>query len=198
MGNNWRYRTAIKSQSFLYIEMKKAARLVLQGFDEDQIRNKSLSDNIFQVNTDARKAEIASAVITRLKALDRFLIEKLVNADIQTSKLIAIYSIMKTDRLFFEFMNEVYKDKVILGDQFILDKDFNIFFDRKKEQSAKVASWTDYTFYKLKQVITRILTESGLINNEGRKREIVRPIVENSVADHLKEIGDTVYLNILL
>ena len=47
-------------------------------------------------------------------------------------------------------------------------------------------------------MITRILTESGLINNEGRKREIVRPIVENSVADHLKEIGDTVYLNILL
>ena len=178
--------------------MKKAARLVLQGFDEDQIRNKSLSDNIFQVNTDARKAEIASAVITRLKALDRFFMEKLVNADIQTSKLIAIYSIMKTDRLFFEFMNEVYKDKLILGDRFILDKDFNIFFDRKKEQSAKVASWTDYTFYKLKQVIIRILNEAGLIKNEGRKREIVRPIVEDCVADHLKEFGDAIYLNILL
>ena len=79
-----------------------------------------------------------------------------------------------------------------------MDKDFNIFFDRKKEQSAKVASWTDYTFYKLKQVITRILAESGLVKNEGKKIEIVRPIVEHSVADHLKEIGDTVYLSILL
>lgn len=198
MENKWKYRTTIKSQSFLYVEIKKAAKLVLQGQDEYQIRNKSLYDNIFQVNTDARKAEIASAVITRLNALDRFFIEKLVNSDIQTSKLIAIYSIMKTDRLFFEFMNEVYKDKIILGDRFILDKDFNIFFDRKKEQSAKVASWADYTFYKLKQVISRILTESGLVKNKGKKIEIVRPIIEYSVVAHLKEIGDTVYLNILL
>lgn len=196
MENKWKYRTAIKSQSFLYIETKKAAKLILQGLDEDQIRDKSLAYNIFQVNTDARKTEIASAVVTRLKALDSFFIEKLVNADIQTSKLIAIYSIMKTDRLFFEFMNEAYKDKIILRDNFIWDKDFNIFFDRKKEQSAKVASWTDYTFYKLKQVITRILNEAGLIRNEGRKREVVRPIVENSVVEHFKKIGDTVYLNI--
>ncbi|HHV18591.1 MAG TPA: DUF1819 domain-containing protein, partial [Thermoanaerobacterales bacterium] len=43
-----------------------------------------------------------------------------------------------------------------------------------------------------------ILTEAGLIKNEGKKREIVRPMVENSVADYLKEIGDTAYLNILL
>ena len=198
MENKWKYSTRIKSQSFLYVEMKKAGRLVLQGYDKQQIRDKSLSDNIFQVNTTARKSEIASAVTKRLSVLDTYLIEKLVSSDIQTSKVIVIYSIMKTDRLFFEFMNEVYKDKIMFGDKLILDKDFNMFFDRKKEQSPDVSLWADYTFYKLKQVISRTLNESGLCKREGKKMKIVEPIVESSVTEHIKEIGDKLYINILL
>jgi len=198
MENKWKYSTRIKSQSFLYVEMKKAGRLVLQGYDKQQIRDKSLNDNIFQVNTTARKSEIASAVTKRLSVLDTYLIEKLVSSDIQTSKVIVIYSIMKTDRLFFEFMNEVYKDKIMFGDKLILDKDFNMFFDRKKEQSPDVSLWADYTFYKLKQVISRTLNESGLCKREGKKMKIVEPIVESSVTEHIKEIGDKLYINILL
>ncbi|GAQ25216.1 hypothetical protein TSYNTROOL_08670 [Tepidanaerobacter syntrophicus] len=198
MENKWKYSTRIKSQSFLYVEMKKAGRLVLQGYDKQQIRDKSLDDNIFQVNTTARKSEIASAVTKRLSVLDTYLIEKLVSSDVQTSKVIVIYSIMKTDRLFFEFMNEVYKDKIMFGDKLILDKDFNMFFDRKKEQSPNVSLWADYTFYKLKQVISRTLNESGLCKREGKKMKIVEPIVESSVTEHIKEIGDKLYINILL
>ncbi|WP_213997231.1 DUF1819 family protein [Tepidanaerobacter syntrophicus] len=198
MENKWKYSTRIKSQSFLYVEMKKAGRLVLQGYDKQQIRDKSLNDNIFQVNTTARKSEIASAVTKRLSVLDTYLIEKLVSSDVQTSKVIVIYSIMKTDRLFFEFMNEVYKDKIMFGDKLILDKDFNMFFDRKKEQSPDVSLWADYTFYKLKQVISRTLNESGLCKREGKKMKIVEPIVESSVTEHIKEIGDKLYINILL
>lgn len=198
MENKWKYSTRIKSQSFLYVEMKKAGRLVLQGYDKQQIRDKSLDDNIFQVNTTARKSEIASAVTKRLSVLDTYLIEKLVSSDVQTSKVIVIYSIMKTDKLFFEFMNEVYKDKIMFGDKLILDKDFNMFFDRKKEQSPNVSLWADYTFYKLKQVISRTLNESGLCKREGKKMKIVEPIVESSVTEHIKEIGDKLYINILL
>ena len=58
MENKWKYRTSIKSQSFLYVEIKKAARLVLQGHDEYKIRNKSLYDNIFQVNTMPEKQKL--------------------------------------------------------------------------------------------------------------------------------------------
>ena len=46
--------------------------------------------------------------------LDEQLINKLINGDSTTIKQIIIYSIMKSDRFFFEFMDEVYKDKIIL------------------------------------------------------------------------------------
>jgi len=191
------YKTTIKTLPFLFLEMKKAANLVLQGLKDNEIKEKALYDNIFQVNTETRRKEIASMVLKRIKVLDEVLLHKLVHGDIETGKLIVLYSIMKTDRLFFEFMDEVFKEKLIVKDYVIEDKDFNIFFDRKREQSEKVASWDDYTFYKLKQVFIRILYEAGLISNK-RNRKIIKPVLDPSIIEHLKEKGEKAILNIFL
>ena len=198
MPNKLEYKSTIKSKPFLYKEMKKAAELMNQGFKDFEIKYMSRNDNIFQVNTEARKSEIASIVIQRLKAIDDFLVEKIVNGEIGTSKQIVVYSIMKTDRLFFEFMYEVFREKILMGDSTLQDKDFDIFFSRKKEQSKKVASWTNYTFYKLKQVYIRILFEAGFIKGRKRDRVIVKPIIEEELVQHLKKIGDEKYLNSLM
>jgi hypothetical protein len=192
------YKSTIKSRPFLFKETKKAAELINKGFKEFEIKDKAKKDNIFQVNTETRRSEIASIVLRRLKALDDFLIDRLANGEIDTSKQIVVYAIMKTDRLFFEFMYEVFREKILLRDFTLQDKDFNIFFDRKKEQSERVASWDDYTFYKLKQVYIRILFEAGFIKNQKKDREIAKPIIEEDVTYHLKEIGDTKYLNALI
>jgi hypothetical protein len=198
MPNKLEYKSTIKSKPFLYKEMKKAAELMNQGFKDFEIKDMSRNDNIFQVNTEARKSEIASIVIQRLKAIDDFLVEKIVNGEIGTSKQIVVYSIMKTDRLFFEFMYEVFREKILMGDSTLQDKDFDIFFSRKKEQSKKVDSWTNYTFYKLKQVYIRILFEAGFIKGRKRDRVIVKPIIEEELVQHLKKIGDEKYLNSLM
>lgn len=192
------YKSTIKSRPYLYKETKKAAMLINTGFELDEIKSKSLEDNIFQLESEARKREVASIITARLKAVDKFVIDKIENSNIETSKILVLYAIIKTDRLFFEFINEVYKEKVLLKDLFIKDKDFNIFFQNKKEQSEKVASWTEYTFKKLKQVYIRILFESRLIVNQKGDREIKVPIIDSEVKEHLYSIGDKVYLNAIL
>lgn len=192
------YRSTIKSMPYLYIETKKAATLVLQGFKDFEIKDMSVKDNIFQMKSEARKKEVASMVLKRLKVLDEFLLNKLVNGDLDTSKQIVIYAIMKTDRLFFEFMSEVYRDKNILKEKYITDSDFNVYFQRKCEQSETVASWKEYTFYKLKQVITRTLYESGFIKNQKGDKEITLPIIDYNLAQHLNEIGESIYLKVML
>lgn len=191
------YKSTIKKLPFLFLEMKKAANFALQGLTDDEIRKKAVDDNIFQVKTEARKKEIASIVLKRLKILDEVLLHKLVHGDIETGKLIVLYAIMKTDRLFFEFMNEVFKEKLIVKDYVIEDKDFNLFFDRKKEQSERVSSWDDYTFYKIKQVFIRMLYEAGLINNR-RDRKIIKPFLDRSIIDYLKGKGEEAIINIFL
>ena len=112
--------------------------------------------------------------------------------------MIVIYAILKNDRLFFEFMNEIYKEKILLKDLYLRDKDFNTFFQNKREQSDKVNSWSEYTFKKLKQVYIRILFESGLIANQKGDREIVIPIINDEVKDYIYKIGNKIYINAIL
>ncbi len=192
------YRSTIKARSFLYLELKKAAVLYLQGFSLEDIRKKALAENIFSLDTENRIKEIAATLSTRLQVLDEVLLHKLAAGDLETSKQIALYTILKTDRLFLEFMQEVYRDKFILKDYIITDQDFAIFFQRKAEQSDKVASWTDYTLYKLQQVYKRILIEAGLVKKNKKNVEIVNPLMEQELVDYLKQKGGSSYLQAML
>lgn len=197
MEKNKEYKSTIKSRPFLYLETKKVADLMNQGLNTFEIKEKAIHENIFQVKTETRKKEIASIIISRLKDLDDFLVEKMAHGDSETSKMLVLYSIMKTDRLFFEFMYEVFREKLILKDSFLKDKDFHLFFDSKKQQNNKIASWNDYTFYKLKQVYIRILHEAGLIKNQKGDREIDRIYFDYEVKEHIKDIGDQTYIEIV-
>lgn len=94
------YTSVLKSSSYLYLELKKACNLKIQSLDENEIRNKAIEENIFALSTETRKKGIASAVVNRLKVLDDYLIDKIANGNLQTSKQLALYSILKTDRLF--------------------------------------------------------------------------------------------------
>ncbi|EDT73832.1 DUF1819 family protein [Clostridium butyricum] len=192
------YKSTIKSRPYLYKETKKASSLINKGLDVDCIKEKSLEDNIFQLESEARKKEVASIIVARLKDLDKNIIDKIENSNVETSKVLVLYAIVKTDRLFFEFINEVYKEKILLKDLYIRDKDFGVFFQNKREQSEKVASWTEYTFKKLKQVYIRILFESGLISNQKGDKEIKVPIIDNDVKEYLYKIGDRIYINAIL
>ncbi|CAM3705951.1 DUF1819 family protein [Clostridium perfringens] len=192
------YKSTIKSRPYLYKETKKAVSLINKGLDVDGIKGKSLEDNIFQLESEARKKEVASIITSRIKVLDSYILNKIENSNIETSKILVLYAIAKTDRLFFEFLNEVYKEKIVLKDFYIRDKDFSVFFQSKKEQSEKVASWSEYTFKKLKQVYIRILFESGLIGNQKGDREIVVPIIDSDVKEYLYEIGSKPYADAIL
>lgn len=192
------YKSTIKSRPYLYKETKKASSLINRGLSVEEIKEKSLEDNIFQLESEARKKEVASIITARLKNLDEHIIYSIENSNVETSKILVLYAILKTDRLFYEFINEVYKEKILLKDLFIRDKDFGMFFQNKREQSEKVASWSEYTFKKLKQVYIRILFESGLIANQKGDREIRVPIIENEIKEYLYSIGDKVYINAVL
>ena len=198
MTKQLEYSTTIKTLPYLYIETIKAGRLLLEGHTEEKIKEMAMQENIFQVKNEGRKKDIAAAVLKRLAKLGTYLLEKLINGSSEFGKPLVIYTIMKTDRLFFEFMDEVYKDKLVLSDPYITDADFRIFFQKKAEQSQKIASWQDYTFYKLQQVYTRILFEAGMVKKEKTRLEILRPIIIPEVRDYLQSIGDSLYVNVLL
>lgn len=192
------YKSTIKARSYLYLELKKAASLYLHGFSMGGIKQKALDENIFSLNSENRIKEIASTILERLAVLDEMLLDKLVNGNLETSKQVALYAILKTDRLFFEFMQEVYRDRYLVRDYTIAGKDFHIFFQRKAEQDQRVAGWKDYTLYKLGQVYKKILVEAGFVKKNKKDIEITKPLIEYELVNYLNEKGDGKYLQVML
>lgn len=192
------YKSTIKSTPYLYKETKKVATFINNGMEIECIKQKSVEDNIFQLESETRKKEIASAIIVRLRNIDGYIIDKIIDSNIETSKILVLYTILKTDRLFFEFINEVYKEKILLKDLYIRDKDFWVFFQNKKEQSERIASWSEVTIKSLRQVYIKILFESGLIANQKGDKKIIIPIIENDIKDYLYSIGDKIFINVIL
>ncbi len=197
MEKQLKYRSTIKSRPFFYKETKMLAKLYLQRMNELEMNEQVIQRNIFQVKTETRKREIASTIKTRLKVLDDYLLRKLIAADIHTSKLIVLYAILQTDRLFYEFMHEVFSEKMAGFDMLLRDRDFNHFFEAKRQQSKTVAEWKEYTFYKLKQVYIRILFEAGLLKKQNGDREIRLPMMDPEVLEYIRNTGNANYINVI-
>lgn len=193
-----KYSSTLKTMGFLYIETKKAAALKLSGKVVGEIIRCSTEDNIFLMKTDTRKREVASTIINRLSMLDDFCIEKIVHGNLGDSKLLVLLSIIKNDQLFYEFMHEVFAVKLIVMDNKITARDTTNFFHRKSEQSEQVARWTEYTHYKLGQVYRKLLLEANMAKPEKDGLQIIKPVFEKEVVEHIKAIGDQRYLNVLI
>lgn len=190
-----KYSAGLVSKSFWYLESKKTAKYMLKGLNREQIRDMAIEDNIYQVESDYRAKNIANAIYTRLNSLPEIILEDLVKSDIATSKILVLISIMKTDRLFFEFMHEVFRNNILLGNFSLSDRDINVFFEEKKIQSNIMEKWVDSTIRRLKSEYVKMLNEASLLRVDSDKREIIVPFLDYRVKQHLldKDMAPYVY-----
>ncbi len=198
MSKKLEYTATNMARPFWIREMIIGATLKQEGYTYKEIRQKSYEENIFQARSENAKIKVASGVIARLGSLDDTLIDILCNSNLETANQIAIYSIMKTDKLFFDYMNEIYKDKIILKDYKIQDSDIKIFIHRKQEQIPEVASWVDTTIKRLTSQYGTYLKDANFISKNKDYMEIIVPVVYKSLKDYLIEIGDEIYLSAMI
>ena len=92
---------------------------------------------------------------------------------------------MKTDRLFFEFMYEVFREHLIIQDYTLKNSEFNIFFNNKMTQSEKISSWKESTFKRLKSTYIRIINDAGILKTDNKDREIVPPFIDFKMKEYL-------------
>lgn len=115
-----------------HVETKETAKL-LQKHSFDEIRRMVLEDNIYQQKSRERAQSEFSCIKKRLQALPEELIQKLIQSDIQTTKIITFIACMVTDRLLFELMYEVYRNKVHYGEENITDADSAVRINRTND-----------------------------------------------------------------
>lgn len=187
---NETYSAGLISQSFWFIEMKKIIKLIADGKTEEEIKKICIEENLFGAAKEYRAKRIYGYIWNRTKQLDEKMIDLFINSDLATQKLINLVAILKSDRLFFEFLFEVYREKSILGIPAIEDSDVNIFFKNKETQSEDVLSWTEPTKKKLRQTYLNFMIDANLLTVIGKEKTITPPILDIALERYLEATGN--------
>ncbi|RYM01468.1 DUF1819 family protein [Sporolactobacillus sp. THM7-7] len=187
------YSSSLNGASFLFFELKQVLKLKRLGLSNQDIRRKIKEENLFQFNNQGRINRALPSVMKRAEVIDDTLASLILEGSVEMGKVLNLYAIMKTDLLFYEFMEEVIGEKLHNNDYLIEKKDINLFFAAKSEQSEKVASWSDINIEKLKRAYMQVLYESGMLRTRKGK-ELNRLIIDEQIRNHLTQIGDVRYI----
>jgi hypothetical protein len=191
------YSAGAVKLSFWFAEFRKVVSLLRSGKTMIDIKAIVVSDNIFSAATSMRSNQIFNTVSMRAASLQDGFLGLFENSRLETQKLIVLLSILETDTLFYDFMNDVYKEKLITGDMTLTDADIRIFFSHKQRESEKVSNWTDATLVRLKRCYKTYLTEAGLLERGIGDRRITKPLLDKALMRMLSDTGKNHVLKIL-
>ncbi|WP_055078306.1 DUF1819 family protein [Lagierella massiliensis] len=188
------YSAVITREHFLFYEVRTTAELLNEGLSSEEVVERIVSENLFQYPTEKSLRRMANACLKRLSSLeDDSLIEAIATEPSNVAKQICLYAMMKQYRLIWDFMITVIGEKYRSSDDTYGKIDLNSFFLRLQEQDDGVATWSDSTIVKLKQVITKTLVENEYLDNNRATK--LNPVTINSLLENsIRENGDDVAL----
>lgn len=188
MNSTYPYIASLTREPFLFYEMRTTAKLLISGLSDEDTVAQITADNLFQYPTEKSIARMAKACIKRLQAMeDADLIHAIATQPTEIAKQICLYAMMKQSRLVWEFMLTVIGEKYRLKDNSFGRIDLNTYFIRLQEQDDTVASWSEGTITKLKQVLAKILVETEYLDDVRANHlnpVYLHPILENAIRSH--------------
>lgn len=188
MDHTHPYIASLTREPFLFYEMRTTAKLLADGLDDGETVAQITMENLFQYPTEKSVARMAKACIKRLHGMeDEDLIKAIATQPTEIAKQICLYAMMKQSRLIWEFMLTVIGEKYRLKDRSFGKIDLNTYFIRLQEQDDVVATWSEGTISKLKQVIAKILVETEYLDHiraDHLNPVYLYPILENAIRSH--------------
>lgn len=182
-----KYSAGSVKLSFWFMEFRKVVALLVEGKSFDEIKLLNQERNIFGAPTNKRAEQILKTVSARVEKLNPSFYPIFQNSDISTQKLIALIATMANDDLFFDFVYEVIREKMIIGSNEFADSDIRIFFKEKQVQDEKVAGWTDETIARLGRCYKTMLYEAGITDKGRSVRRLYKPIIPIDLEQWLKD-----------
>lgn len=132
----------------------------------------------------------------RINQLTTKELDVLIHGDLTSQKQIAFLSICKSSYFVRDFMLEVIREKYLIFDYQITDGDYISFYRRKFEIHPEMEKLTEITQKKIKQVIFKILEQSGIIENI--KSKIIQPQLLDETLINTIMIDNPNWLKVLL
>ena len=187
-----KYSAGIMSQAFWFNEFKQYLNLIKNGYSTDELKKEVIEDNLFGAPNEYRAKRMYGYISNRANALEDNLLNLFFSSDLATQKIINLIAVIRKDRLFFEFLYEVYREKIIIGEEKLDLADGKTFFNHKETQDDLLAEWTDATKRRVQSAYFNFMTESNLLRSEGQKDyTITPPLLDIALERYLQANGET-------
>jgi hypothetical protein len=160
----------------MHFETEQIANLYLEHQDWGIVQQLVIDDNILQKGTVSTRKREFSEIKKRLKDLNNDELKFITECTTDELKLFCLYLCSRTYRILYEFIVEVVREKYLMFDYSILDSDYARFIESKTASSLKLQNITEITQYKIKNVIFRMLVQSGIIDS-SKTKNIQKPYI---------------------
>lgn len=191
------YSAGIVSKGFWFLEFKKFLGLLREGKSEIEIRKLQEEKNIFSASSKDYGKRIVGEIMKRIRAISDEIKELFFKVDVGTQKVINLLSVMQTDKLFFEYVYNSYRNDMLLGTQEYNSNAVKKFLDEKSLQNEEVAKFTESTKKRMKGSYGNYLKEAGLLEENNGKVLYKKIYLDYELEKILEENKMEVYIKAL-
>lgn len=184
------YRADISAGALLATESRTLANLLLLGVDKSAWLHAIKEDNILQKKSPSSAIRQAHLIRQRLDTLDEEGLTLIAQETGEILNQMLLVAAIRHSRLLGDFLIDVYQGRLKRLEDTISSSDWLTFLHECQQRDVTVASWSESTQAKLRQVILLILTQAKYIDST-RSGRITPPLLHPRVLGYLKKHNDT-------
>lgn len=182
-----KYNAGITSYALWLNEFKICLSLYAEGKSTVEIKQASDKNNIFEMHSRDRAKRASRNLTRRVLVLPDNIIDLFPTLDIGNQKLVALLSMMLTDRLLDEFVYEVYRKNLIIGAKFLKENEVEQFIINKQIESEQLRNWTDKTVKRVEGSLKTILRDAGLLERHNNSDLLLQPFISLQLLKLIKK-----------
>lgn len=191
------YSAGAVSKGFWFVEFKKYVEKLLEDKDHKELREEQIEENFLLAPSHDYGLKMIGELRRRTSALPESVLKAYPNLSLDNQKILNLIGIMMSDRLFFELLYEEYKEGLSIGKIEFEDSQIRAYFDRKADQSDRVAALSEAGKNRLLGAYKTYMREANLIKDQNNKTLYNRVILDLKLEELMKEANLLPYLNTL-
>lgn len=191
---------ACTNYAFMLHETVAVAQLLYEGKTAQEIRDRVIADDLFQLRSIVSRRRSWQAVYQHLSQIDEKYIELLVTNNSALRRSTYLFLILKKNSLLRELIGDVILRKIQSFEFEVSRADLQLFWEVKREQNPTIAAWSTSTYRKTLNNILLILIKSELLKTLRAKKyyQILSSPVPAPLKQQLKSDGLNKYLILML
>ena len=170
-----RYRLSFTAGALLPSEMTELARAYERLGDWDDVARAIRAEGLLGYQAAKTAERIGSELIGRLRELDAPLLDRLRICIPEERRMVAWVACCRHYSFVREFATEVVRERFLAGGGSVSKADYLSFFERKEPQHLELASVSESTRDKLRQVLFRMFFDAGILAKGGTILPVLIP-----------------------